>query len=436
MKVFLDSVGCKLNQSEIERMAHQLRQAGHKLVATPEESDLVVINTCSVTAAAAADSRSKARSVHRRNQLAQIVLTGCWSDLEPQAASALPGVTQVIPNQGKDCLIPHILGLPEDELDWKPLERQPIPGTRRRTRAFIKVQDGCDNYCAFCLATIARGPARSQPIDHVVNEIRSAIAGGVKEVVLTGAQLSAYGRDLSGCVDLTTLLHIILTETEVLRVRLSSMEPWGIPNDLFSIMQSPRICRHLHLPLQSGCDRTLRRMGRLIRSEDYARIITEAREAIPGLAVTTDVMVGFPGETEDEYAESLAFIEAMMFARAHVFVYSPRPGTAAVHLPDHVPVQVARRRSRQVREVVAHSGSMFRAKFVGEVMSVLWESAKAPSPKGWEMSGLTDNYLRVNTFSDQNIQNRLTDVHIVGVNGESLCGELVPSMTPLKKCQP
>ena len=432
MKVFLDSVGCKLNQSEIERMAYQLRQAGHSLVATPEESNLVVINTCSVTAAAAADSRSVTRRAHRRNRLAQIVLTGCWSDLEPQAAIALPGVTQVIPNEEKDRLIQHVLGLPTDALDWKPLERLPIPGTRRRTRAFIKVQDGCDNSCTFCLATIARGPSHSQPIDHVIDEIRSAIAGEVQEVVLTGAQLSAYGRDLSGGVDLTTLLHTILTETEIPRARLSSMEPWGIPDGLFSIIQNPRVCRHLHLPLQSGCDRTLRRMGRLIRSEDYARIVTEAREAIPDLAITTDVMVGFPGETEGEFAESLAFIEAMRFARAHVFVYSPRPGTAAVQLPNRVPHQVARKRSRQVREVVARSGSIFRTKFVGEVMPVLWESASASSPKGWEISGLTDNYLRVKTFSDQNIENSLADTHIIGVDGVILYGELVPSLIMLE----
>ena len=197
-------------------------------------------------------------------------------------------------------------------------------------------------------------------------------------------------------------------------------------------MQNSRICRHLHLPLQSGCDRTLRRMGRLIRSEDYARIITEAREAIPDLAITTDVMVGFPGETEGEFMESLAFIKAMRFARAHVFVYSPRPGTAAIQLPNRVPVQVARKRSRQVREAVALSGSIFRTKFVGKVMSVLWESADASSPKGWEISGLTDNYLRVTTFSDQNIQNSLVDAHIVGVDGEILYGELVPSMIMLE----
>ena len=432
MKVFLDSVGCKLNQSEIERMAHQFRQAGHQLVATPEESNLVVINTCSVTAAAAADSRSLTRRAHRRNQLAQIVLTGCWSDLEPQAAIALPGVTQVIPNEGKDRLIQHVLGLPDDELDWKQLERQPIPGTRKRTRAFIKVQDGCDNHCTFCLATIARGPSHSQPIDHVVDEIRSAIAGKVLEVVLTGAQLGAYGHDLSNGVDLTTLLHAILTETEIPRIRLSSVEPWGIPKGLFSIMQNPRICRHLHLPLQSGCNRTLRRMGRLFRSEDYARIVTEARETITDLAITTDVIVGFPGETEDEYIKSLAFIEAMRFTRAHVFVYSPRPGTAAVQLPNRVPVQVARNRSRQVREAVALSGSLFRTRFVGEVMSVLWESANASSPKGWEISGLTDNYLRVKTFCNQNIQNSLADAHIVSVDGEILRGELVPFMIMLE----
>jgi threonylcarbamoyladenosine tRNA methylthiotransferase MtaB len=425
MKVFFDSIGCRLNQSEIERMAYQVIQAGHEPVASPEECDLAVINTCSVTAAAASDSRNKIRGVYRRNREAQIVLAGCWSELEHDAALALPGVSQVVTNTEKDTLIPYLLGFPELEPNWDVLERHSVPGIRRRTRAFIKIQDGCDNHCTYCLPTIARGASRSRPIEAIIAEIRSAVRGDVKEVVLSGSQLSAYGLDHPGDMDITTLIRSVLDQTNVSRIRLSSLEPWGLPKDLFALLRDARVCRQLHIPLQSGCNETLRRMGRPIYSDAYANLVSEARETIPGLAVTTDIMVGFPGETEKEFELSLAFIEKMKFARAHVFMYSPRMGTAAVHLPDHIPTQITRDRSFRVRKIVGESGHTFRTGFLGATMPVLWEKACPSETNEWDLSGLTDNYIRVYSESRKDLHNRISLVHLLEMEGEAVRGELL-----------
>ena len=425
MKVFFDSIGCRLNQSEIESMAYQVIQAGHEPVASPEECDLAVINTCSVTAAAASDSRSKIRGVFRRNRGAQIVLTGCWSELEHDAALALPGVIQVVNNTGKDTLIPHMLGVPELEPNWDVWDRRSVPGIRRRTRAFIKVQDGCDNHCTYCLPTIARGASRSRPIEEIVAEIRSAVRAGMKEVVLTGSQLSAYGLDQSDDMNLTSLIQSVLDRTNVLRIRLSSLEPWGLPKDLFALLREERVCRQLHIPLQSGCNKTLRRMGRPISSNAFAKIVSAARETIPGLAVTTDILVGFPGETEKEFELSLAFIEKMRFADAHVFLYSPRSVTPAVHLPDHIHTQTARDRSLRVRTLVGESGRTFRTDFLGATMPVLMEKACPSEKNGWELSGLTDNYIRVHAWSEEKLTNRIALVHLLEMDGKTMLGELL-----------
>ncbi|UCF60229.1 MAG: MiaB/RimO family radical SAM methylthiotransferase [Anaerolineaceae bacterium] len=425
MKIFFDSIGCRLNQSEIEIMAYQVIQAGHEPVGSPEACDVAVINTCSVTAAAASDSRSKIRGVHRKNREARIVLTGCWSELEHDAARALPGVVQVVTNSQKETLIPDVLRLPELETNWDILDRRSVPGIRRRTRAFIKVQDGCDNHCTYCLPTIARGASRSRPIRVIVAEIRSAVRGGVQEVVLTGSQLSAYGLDQPDGIDLTDLIRTILDQTEISRIRLSSMEPWGLPKELFVLLRDSRVCRQLHIPLQSGCDETLRRMGRPISTQSFANLVSEARDTVSGLAVTTDIMVGFPGETEKEFDLSLAFIEKMGFAGAHVFIYSPRRGTPAVHLPEHVPLQNARDRSRRVRNITGKSAQSFRTAFLGETLPVLWEKACPSESNRWELSGLTDNYIRVRSESREKLNNQISLVRLLELEGEKMRGELL-----------
>ncbi len=430
MRVFLDSVGCRLNQGEIERMARQFRQAGHELVPSPEECELVVINTCTVTSAAAADSRSQVRRAHRRNPEARIVLTGCWSTLEPDQALVLPGVEQTVPNPEKDDLVAALLGAPSEIFDQEPLERRPVPGLRARTRAFIKAQDGCDNHCTYCLTTIARGAARSLPLATVVAEVQAAVAGGAQEVVLTGVQLSAYGRDLPGRTDLTALLRAVLHDTDVRRLRLSSLEPWGLPQGLLDLWENPRLCRQLHLPLQSGSGKTLRRMGRPITPEAYARLVHEARARIPGLALTTDIIVGFPGEDEGEFDQSLAFIEAMAFSHAHVFTYSSRPGTPASRLPQRVPPAVAKARSRRVRQVVEASASRFRREHLGQVLPVLWETVGGCGPNGWALEGLTDNYLRVRATGPHGLRNQITEARLERIEGALILASLARRPRP------
>ncbi len=425
MKVYLDSVGCRLNQSEIERMALQLLQSGHTLVGCPEESDLVIINTCTVTSAAASDSRNRTRRAHRRNPEAQIVLTGCWSELEPSSAAELPGVVKVIPNATKDHLIPNLLSISPGFFDDKPLVRQPIPGNRRRTRAFIKVQEGCDNHCTYCITTIARGPAWSVPLHRILRDVQAAVAGGVKEIVLTGVQLSAYGRDLADGASLTSVVQTILTETDIPRIRLSSLEPWRIDDDLFLLWENPRLCRQIHLPLQSGCISTLQRMGRPIRPAAFEKLVHTARQAIPGLAVTTDMIVGFPGESEEEFAESIRFMRAMRFAGAHIFTYSPRPGTLAARMPGVIPAHIAHARGQQLREVAALSAQRYRSQFLGKTMTVLWETQRESPQNGYLFTGLTDNYLRVFTACDRDISNTLTDVYLREIEGEEIHAELI-----------
>ena len=425
MNIHLDSVGCKLNQSEIERFGNRFRLAGHRLVAAAEDSDMVVINTCTVTTSAAADSRSKTRRAHRDNPKAQIVLTGCWSTLAPSHASVMPGVKMVIDNQHKDRLVEMVLGLDEEYFDREPLEREPIPGIRMRTRAFIKAQDGCDNHCTFCLIKVARGASRSIPIMRIISEIESAVKGGAQEAVLTGVQLTGYGRDLQPTIDLRHLVIQILSLSSISRLRLSSLEPWLLPPNFFDLWDDRRMCRHLHLPLQSGSAATLRRMARPITPERYAALLDEARKRIPGLAVTTDIIVGFPGETEAEFDESLTYIQKMNFAGAHVFPYSARKGTAAALLTNKVPQQVARERSRRVREAIEKSSEVYLNQFLGKTLNALWESATAIGVNGWEVKGLTDNYLRVQATVPQNIWNRITPIRVLAADKGVLHGQLV-----------
>lgn len=425
MKIYLDSIGCRLNQSEIERYSAQFKMAGHALVSSPAESDLVVVNTCTVTSKAAADSRTKVRQSNRLNPSSRIVLTGCWSSLEERNALDLPGVTDVIHNKDKDDLVAILLGISPHEFDREPVARQPIPGIRMRTRAFIKAQDGCDNQCTFCITTIARGSSRSITPQRIIDEINAAVAGGVQEAVLTGVQLTSYGKDLDDRIYLKQLVQLILQQTNLPRLRLSSLEPWNLPENFFSLWEDARLCRQIHVPLQSGSASVLRRMARPIEPVNFAKIVESARERVPDISVTTDIIAGFPGETEAEFAENLEFIQAMRFAGAHVFTYSPRPQTAALRLPDHVPSTLARERSRMIREAVAKSKTEYAENFIDKELVALWETAMKLDKDGWEVSGLTDNYLRINSVVSRNMLNTLSPVRIISVDKGGIKGSVI-----------
>lgn len=423
MKFYLDMVGCRLNQSEIEAYAQQLLAGGHTLTSDPAEADLAVINTCTVTVAAAADSRKMIRRTAREGA-GEVVATGCWASLEPEKAALLKGVSRVISNAQKEALVPTVLGAGRDFSDDQSLARVPIPGPRERTRTVIKAQDGCDNGCAFCITTIARGEGRSLPAEDVLRSVRIALRGGAQEAVLTGIHLGSWGQDFDHPLTLDHLVERILKETRLRRLRLSSIEPWDVNDPLISLLASDRVARHLHLPLQSGCAATLRRMARKITPAGYAALLDRVRAVVPEVALTTDVMVGFPGETEEEFAESLAFVREMGFADGHTFTYSARPGTTAAEMPDQVPHPLRKERNARMREVLASSAAAYGQRFVGQELDVLWESATELEGGGWALRGLTDNYLRVRAESPENRWNQITPTHLDSLNTSGFKGKI------------
>lgn len=417
MNVYLQSLGCRLNQSEIEAMTRQFAAAGHTVVSTPAQADVCIVNTCAVTAEAERKSRHRIRSLARANPEARIAVIGCYATLAPEQAGHLPGVAWIVPNTDKGRVAEIVAPYPPRRKGKGSGKGGPL----LRTRAFVRVQDGCDNHCTYCIVRLLRGPARSRPLADVVAEVQALAEAGCQEAVLTGVNLGSYGRDLGLPGGLYALVKTLLTDTDLSRLRLSSLEPWDLDEDFFRLWESPRLCRQLHLPLQSGCNEILRRMGRRTTRREFARLVEAARAAIPDLAVTSDIIVGFPGEDEDAFRASYDFVAAMEFARLHVFPYSPRPGTAAACLPDQVPPEVRRARARAMRELGAEQASRFRQRFIGRAMEVLWEQRRRDGL--W--TGLTDNYLRVVTHAEDDLHDRLTATRLLTAQNGYLVGEVI-----------
>lgn len=419
MKIFLDTIGCRLNQAEIEHMARQFRAAGHEIVASADHAEMAVVNTCAVTTQAASDSRGRIRTIARAG-VEEIVATGCWTSLQPKEAAALPNVKHVVTNDKKELLVPQALNLPPETFDLEPIDRTPIPGLHRRTRAFIKVQDGCDNKCTFCITTVARGEGRSRPLADVIADINAALAGDSKEIVLTGVHLGSWGQEMN--FHLRDLAKAILRETDVSRLRLSSLEPWDLDADFFSLWEDNRLMPHLHLPLQSGSDSTLRRMARKTTPASFRELVDAARHVMPDVAITTDIIAGFPGETEEEFAETLDFVKEMKFTGGHVFSYSPRPGTGAARMKGQVKPELRKKRNRILQEAIEESARSYREKFIGQTMSVLWESTTEYGEYGWRMEGWSGNYLRVSATAPSPRWNEVDEVELLEVDGEKVKG--------------
>jgi threonylcarbamoyladenosine tRNA methylthiotransferase MtaB len=426
MKIYLHSIGCRLNQSEIETAGRQLLAAGHELVADANEADRVLVNTCAVTREASRDARRLARRVSRQNSAAQIVLTGCYATVAPAQAASLPGVTHVVPNQDKESVValldPAMPGLPA--YDHEPILREFLVGHAGNTRAFVKVQDGCDNHCTFCITTVARGAGRSRRLGDVVAEIEALAKAGYQEAVLTGVHLGSYGRDLDAEISLAELVRVILADTDIRRLRLSSLEPWDIEPTFFGLWRDARLMPHLHLPLQSGSDRILRRMARRTRRAAYQALVAAARVAIADLSVTTDVIVGFPGETEQDHRESLAFVREVGFSRLHVFTYSARPGTAAADMDGQVPQAIRKERSLAMRELGESLSLAHHRRYEGDVRPVLWESMAGADDAGLRWSGYTDNYIRVTASGPEELFNRVHPVRLTQPRVDGMTGVL------------
>ena len=392
MKVHLRMVGCRLNQSEIDTMARQFKALGHEIVDSPDEADHFVLNTCAVTNEATKTSRKLIRDFHRLNPAGETTVTGCYAQIAPRDIGRLPGVRRVVDNDSKSQLVSQITGEWIDIFDSEPLERQPALG---RTRAFVKVQDGCDNACTFCVTTIARGDGRSRSISDVVREVNFLHRGGHKEAVLTGVHLGSYGYDLGDRDGLAHLVEALLHDTDMPRIRLSSLEPWDLSPDFFELWQDRRLCRHLHLPLQSGCDATLKRMRRNTDQRRFRELVECARDSIPELRLTTDVIVGFPGESEEEFAQSEQFIREMDFGGLHVFRYSSRPGTPASRMRKQVSNSAKKNRSARLLALSEEMEKAFATSIQGTQQEVLWEQVSGATPDGFIVSGYTDNYMRV-----------------------------------------
>lgn len=423
MKIYLASLGCKLNQSEMETLARELAAHGHQVASEPSAADAIVLNTCAVTQVAVRKSAQLARRLHRESRGAPLVLTGCFAELSPEAAGALPGIGRVVGNRDKESLV-EILQSSIPAASAVQASSAPGGQLALRTRASVKIQDGCDNECTYCIVRYARGPQRSRPAAQVVAEIQAHLESGYREIVLTGVHIGSYGHDRqqAGSVDLWGLVREILHVTPVQRLRLSSIEPWDVAVEDLRVWAEPRLCRHLHLPLQSGCDDVLARMKRRYTAADFARLVEAARQVAPEIAITTDVIVGFPGETDAQFQETLRFVEAMQFARVHIFPYSARPGTPAAVWTDQVPPEVKRTRSQALQEVARAQAAAFRRRFVDRTVEVLWETRGATG----DWSGLTDNYLRVFAPYAGDLHNETVPVHVTEATPLGLRGEVAP----------
>ncbi|MEW5986669.1 MAG: tRNA (N(6)-L-threonylcarbamoyladenosine(37)-C(2))-methylthiotransferase MtaB [Chloroflexota bacterium] len=428
MKIFLDSLGCRLNQSEMETMARQWLAAGHQVVAQPTAADTIVLNTCAVTAAAAKDARGRARWLRHDNPAAELILTGCYATLSPGEAAALPGVGRVVANADKERLVQLITppaGAAQPVFDREPLIRDYWAAGLGGTRAFVKAQDGCDNRCTFCVTTIARGPGRSRPLVDVVAEVQALATAGYREAVLTGVHLGSYGHDQGRLEGLHQLVMAILADTDIARLRLSSLEPWDLEPAFFELWQNPRLLPHLHLPLQAGSDAVLKRMARRTTRASFRDLAAAARAAIPDLNLSTDLIVGFPGETESEFQASLEFVQEIGFARLHVFSYSPRPGTAAARFQGQVAPAVKKERAQRMIEVGQQLSLAFHRRYEGQVVNVLWEGVVAADERGLRWAGYSDNYLRVTAYGPADARNQITPTRLTAARPEGLAGIMV-----------
>lgn len=443
MRIYLDQIGCRLNYSENHTLAGRLKAAGHQTVNRPEDAQVIVFNTCAVTADAGRKSRKQIRKLHKLNPEARIAATGCWTTLAMDEAAALPGVALVADNHEKELL--HTLLEPwsaelDDPTEIARMQPDGMPfvfdeGTQdraARTRAFIKVQDGCNNKCTFCIVTVARGESRSRSIAEIVAEVQQFVDEGVQEAVLTGVHLGSFGRDLpQDPTDLKELTRALLMDTDIPRLRLSSLEPWELAEGFFDLWDQwpDRLCPHLHLPLQAGTDAQLRRMARRCTQDSFRGLVRDARSSISDLIVTTDLIVGFPGETEADFEAGMEFVEEMRFAHAHIFPFSSRQGTAAASYDGQLTNVVKKERSRQMHALIEKTGRVERLRFVGSTRPVLWEGEGQPmtdEPDRLLWTGLTDNYLRVlaSAPAEISLSNQITPTHLTELTGDTLFGEI------------
>ncbi|MEK6716322.1 MAG: tRNA (N(6)-L-threonylcarbamoyladenosine(37)-C(2))-methylthiotransferase MtaB [candidate division NC10 bacterium] len=432
MRIAFVTVGCRLNQFETDALRGKAQAEGHQIVPFDSMAETYVINTCTITAEADADSRQLVRQALRRNPSALVAVTGCYAQAAPEVVAAIPGVDLVLGNAEKPQLLAHIQGARKNGgaqvLVGAVAGRRQVmddygPGIDPdRTRAFLKVQNGCNYRCSFCIVPEVRGANRSQPPERILEEIRRLHAAGFPEVVLTGIHLGTYGRDLTPPTSLFELCRRIADLDAAPRIRLSSLDPHEVKPDLIRLLAgSPRFCRHLHLPLQSGDERILRRMRRGHTAAQFHELVERLVTEVPGIAVSGDVIVGFPSEDDRAFQSTIDLLNALPIAGMHVFSYSRRPGTDAAGYPDQVAKQVKAERSRTLRSLVARKAQTFRRQFLGETLEVVVLHRDGPNGL---LESLSDNYLRVWFAGDPALCGGVARVRVEQVTGRGLLGSI------------
>ena len=410
MQVHLKTLGCRLNEAELESWGERFQQHGYSLTREPEAADVLVVNTCAVTQEAVKKSRQLIRRIRRNNPKAKLVVSGCYASLDQTIQTDIYGIDLLVHNRDKDQLVDIAI----NELN---LETMPAISTepgetglfkRGRNRAFIKIQDGCRYRCTFCIVTAARGDEHSRTPEQIINDINQYHQQGIQEAVLTGVHVGGYGSDIDS--NLYQLIKTILTETDIPRLRLASVEPWDLHHDFFSLFENKRLMPHSHLPLQSGSDTVLKRMARRCKTDDFSNLVKQARQSVNNFNVTTDIIVGFPGETEAEWNASLDFIQKIRFSHIHIFTYSQRAGTKAATLDNQVDKNIKRQRSKQLHELVRNLHRDFLNNQLGQQANVLWETKNEDNV--W--TGYTENFTRVETRLNEamNLENKITPVTI------------------------
>lgn len=431
------SLGCKVNQYESESIAGQLKSAGYEVVAWEAEADLYLVHTCAVTQQAVAKSRQQIHQAHRRNEQAQIVVMGCYAQLEPETIAAMPGVKFVVGTADRLSLLQQLKEEAQQAPNQtvvslvRPFEKtesfEELPGSDQAdySRPMIKIQEGCNNYCSYCIIPYLRGPERSRELQRVLQEATALATQGYSEVVLTGINLSSWGRDFTPKSNLTQLLKTLAKVEGLRRLRISSIEPLDVSDEFIDFMVTEaKFCRHLHIPLQSGSDGVLQRMNRHYNTAYYRQLVVQLRNRLPGLALTTDLIVGFPGETEAEAAETFAFCQEMQFSRMHVFRYSARKGTPAAERPDQIKKEIQEERSKQIRNLAEQMAAAYAKTFIGKELQVLLEANSSCS--GFA-EGYSDEYLRVKAAFEGKLGKggELVTVRITSLRQGGLVGVLI-----------
>ena len=429
MRAAFFTLGCKVNQYETSVLMRQFAEQGFELVPPNAQAEVYVVNSCTVTAEGDRKSRQMLRRFRRQNPRAVVALCGCFPQAFPKEAEAIPEADVIVGTKGRAQLLRLVLDKlagAERMVDILPhtpgeiFEPMQAKAFANHTRAFLKIQDGCERYCAYCIIPAARGAVRSKPLQDIRAELMGYANAGYREVVLVGINLSCYGLDLG--LRLWDAVALACGIPGIGRVRLGSLEPELLtPADIQAMAQLPKLCPQFHLSLQSGCNETLCRMNRPYTAAEYRKIVNDLRAAFPHVAITTDIMVGFPGESEEEFSQSLAFAREIGFAKAHVFAYSKRPGTAAAGMGGQVAEEIKAVRAKQMAGTAEEGQTAFLQSQVGREVCVLFEAQTIPGI--WE--GYSENYTHVRIKSEQNLYGKIERVRLNGLLRESCTGELV-----------